>query len=82
MAKRKKKRQPMILADEHLHPSVIKAVEDQGWFKVLRATHDHRFRGRDEWDYVSELRSLNIVFFTQDNEFVQHVVTDRVRHGG
>jgi hypothetical protein len=79
---KRKTLRPMILADEHVNPGVIKAVEDLGWFKVLRASHDRRFRGRDEWEYVGELRSLNIVLLTQDSEFVQHVVADQVRHAG
>ncbi len=82
MTKRKKTPRPTILADEHVFPPVIEAVESLGWFKVLRAARDHRFRGRNEWDYIGELRSLNIIFLTQDNEFVQHVVTDQVRHAG
>lgn len=77
-----KKPAPAILADEHILAPVIEAVERLGWFKVLRATRDRRFRGRDEWDYVRELRSLNIVFLTQDGEFVRHVVSDRVHHAG
>jgi hypothetical protein len=77
-----KKPVPVILADEHILPPVIEAVEKLGWFKVVRATRDHRFRGRDEWDYVCELRAQNIVFLTQDGEFVRHVVSDRIPHAG
>jgi hypothetical protein len=77
-----KKPPPVILADEHILAPVIEAVENLGWFRVLRATRDHRFRGRNEWDYVRELRSQNIVFLTQDGEFVRHVVSDRVHHAG
>jgi hypothetical protein len=77
-----KKPAPAILADEHILAAVIEAVEGLGWFKVLRAARDPRFRGRDEWDYIRELRSLNIAFLTQDAEFVRHVVSDRVHHAG
>jgi hypothetical protein len=77
-----KKQRPTILADEHILKPVIESLKDIGWFRVLRATHDHRFRGRDEWEYIRELRSLNIIFLTQDGEFVRHVVSDHVRHAG
>jgi len=53
-----------------------------GWFRVLRATQDRRFRGRDEWTYIGELRSHNIVFLTQDGAFVRRVVANHVPHAG
>ena len=77
-----KKPRPAILADEHILEPVIEPVDRLGWFRILRAARDRRFRGRDEWDYIRELRSLNIVFLTQDGEFVRHVVADQVRHAG
>src|SRR5512132_3260047 len=77
-----KKQRPTILADEHILEPVIESLKDIGWFRVLRATHDHRFRGRDEWEYIRELRSLNVIFLTQDGEFVRHVVSDHVHHAG
>lgn len=39
----KRKQRTAVLADEHILAPIIKAVEDLGWFRVLRATHDHRF---------------------------------------
>jgi hypothetical protein len=77
-----KKVRPVILVDEHIHPPVVEAVESLGWFRILRAARDRRFSGRDERDYIDELRSLNFIFLTQDGEFVRHVVSNRVRHAG
>jgi hypothetical protein len=77
-----KKQRPTVLADEHILEPVIDALRDVGLFRVMRANQDHRFRGRDEWTYIRELRSLNIIFLTQDGEFVRHVVSDGVRHAG
>jgi hypothetical protein len=77
-----KKQRPTVLADEHILEPVIDALRDVGLFRVMRANQDHRFRGRDEWTYIRELRSLNIIFLTQDGEFVRHVVSDGLRHAG
>jgi hypothetical protein len=53
-----------------------------GWFRILLASKSKRFRGRDERDYIQELRAENIAFVTQDGEFVEAVISDGVRHAG
>ena len=77
-----KRVRPTILVDEHTPPPVVEDVEELGWFRVLRASHDRRFRGRDEQRYLPELRSMNIMFLTRDGSFVRTVIWERVPHAG
>ena len=82
MTRRTKRKLHTILADEHIPETVINNVEESGWFNVIRAARDSRFRGREELDYINELRARNIVFLTQDGGFVKRIASDRVHHAG
>lgn len=53
-----------------------------GWFRILLAAKDRRFRGRNERDYIADLRAQSIAFVTQDAEFVEAVISDDIRHAG
>lgn len=79
---RKRRRRHTILADEHIDRRVLDSLTALNQFRIVRADKDRGYRGRNEWDYVGELRSQSIIFLTQDGEFVRHVLRDRVRHGG
>jgi hypothetical protein len=81
MARMGKKHRHTVLVDEHIHDWVAAVFEEYG-FRVLRASRDSKYHGRDEWDYFGELRRDNIVFVTQDARFVQRLTLEAVRHGG
>ena len=81
MARMAKKRRHTVLVDEHVHDWVA-AVFREYDFRVLNASRDHKYHGRDERGYIGELRRDNIVFVTQDREFVQRLTLEGVQHGG
>src|SRR5262245_41748401 len=82
MAKRTgTKRLPSICIDENLSPALGDVFRKEG-FRVLEVSKHPRLRGRDERDFIDELRQENTVFVTGDAEFVEEIVDQRRRHGG
>lgn len=78
----KRKPRPTILADEHIDEAIFEIVEGLHWFKFIRASRDHRFRGLDEHEYIGRLRADNIIFLTQDGTFVRDMIASGARHAG
>ncbi len=76
-----KKRRHTVLVDEHVHDWVAAVLMEYG-FRVFKASRDSRFRGREEANYIGELRRDNIAFVTQDREFVQRLTRGGMQHGG
>ena len=82
MAKRSAtKRLPSICIDENLSPAVGDVFRKEG-FRVLVISRHRGLRGRDEREFIGELRQQNAVFVTGDAEFVEEIVDRPIRHAG
>ena len=75
------KRLPPIYVDEHLPPEVAQAFRDEG-FRVVKTRQSRGLAGRDEMDYLAELRRDRGVFVTSDQQHVDRVRTGRHKHPG
>lgn len=76
-----KRRLPGICIDEHLPPDVKGQFVEEG-FRVIRA-NESRYKSRDEREYLAEMYSLNEIFVTADEEFVDDVIDSGFRrHAG
>jgi predicted nuclease of predicted toxin-antitoxin system len=82
MAKRSvTKRLPSICIDENLSPALGDVFRREG-FRVLEVSKHPGLRGRDERDFIDDLRQQNAVFVTGDAEFVGEIIDQRRRHAG
>lgn len=76
----KSKNHPTICVDEHLSPQVTASF--RRIMPTIHAGKHHKYRGRDERDYLEDMYSKNIVFATSDMEFVGDIYYSRTRHAG
>ena len=76
-----KKRLPPIYVDDHLAPEVAQAFRDEG-FRVIETRRSHRIAGRDEMDYLPELRRDRGIFVTSDQRHVDRIRAGRHKHPG
>lgn len=74
-------RLPPIYVDEHLAPEVARAFQDEG-FRVIEARRSRGFAGRDEMDYLAELRRDRGIFLTSDQQQVDRIRAGRHKHPG
>jgi hypothetical protein len=75
-----KKRRFTVYLDEHVDPAMKEIFTVVG-FRCIRIS-ESKYRGQDERDYIGKLRSESAVFVTGDQEFVEDVDEQKIRHGG
>jgi predicted nuclease of predicted toxin-antitoxin system len=75
------RRLPSICIDENLSPAVGDVFRKEG-FRVLEVSRHPGLRGRDERDFIDDLRRQNAVFVTGDAQFVEEIVDRPRRHAG
>lgn len=75
------KRLPPIYVDEHLAPEIARAFRDEG-FRVIETRRSRSFAGRDEMDYLAELRRDRGIFVTSDRQQVDRIRAGRHKHPG
>jgi hypothetical protein len=76
----RRRRRVTLYLDEHIAPETKEVLADGDW-RVIRI-QESPYRGRDERDFIGELRSQSAIFVTSDLEFVDDVVRDGIKHGG
>jgi predicted nuclease of predicted toxin-antitoxin system len=76
-----KKTLPELYVDEHIKPAVIETFEECG-FKCIRISKTKKYAGRKEQDYIQEIYAEGRLFVTSDLEFVEYVITNRIKHVG
>jgi predicted nuclease of predicted toxin-antitoxin system len=76
----RRRRRVTLYLDEHIAPETKKILADADW-RVIRI-QESPYRGRDERDFIGELRSQSAIFVTSDIEFVDEVVREGIKHGG
>ena len=80
MSHRRRRRLPSVCVDEHISPEV--AVAFRQVLQTVEASKLRELKGRDERDYIRELRAQNTVFATSDVAFVEHIRRHNIRHAG
>jgi hypothetical protein len=80
MSRKKRDRGTTVFLDEHLDPEIKDVLVDVG-YRPIRI-QESPYRGRDERDFISKLRSDAAVFATSDIEFVDEAIGGRIAHGG
>ena len=71
---------PSICIDEHMHRDVASVFRQS--FRTLEAARWNVVKGRDEREYIADLRSRNIIFVTSDLAFVQDIGASDRKHAG
>jgi hypothetical protein len=76
----RQRRRTTLYLDEHIAPETKEILNDADW-RVIRI-QESPYRGRDEREFIGELRSQAAILLTSDMEFVEEVVHDGINHGG
>jgi hypothetical protein len=76
----RRRRRVTLYLDEHIAPETKEILTDADW-RVIRI-QESPYRGRDEREFIGELRSRSAIFVTSDIEFVEEVARNGIRHGG
>ena len=80
MTKKKSRELPAIFIDENIIPDVIIAFRPN--FRTFEISHQNKFKGKDEKDYIAELYASNGIFITSDAKFVNYVLDNGIKHAG